>query len=213
MLIKWGRSLHGYRPSMWPNPWCNLQYKQLDRVSLSHIWCCFLRKPKEQAVTFHFMWPSYFFLSWFICSIDHLLSILVNNFLPHYRFWSQNDTRPSKDHVQVTRQGHDLWSADNVIRRRSRPDEYKVYYIEHVSTCSFQVSLVTNMFTVLTGSRVTIPWITPSHHVPACSLVLKASTVCTCGLCIGSVRMVQSMSGTVSDLITMESLPTRFETL
>jgi hypothetical protein len=87
------------------------------------------------------MWHSYFCLSWIICRIDRLLSILVNDFLPHYRFWSRNDTRPSKDHIRVTRQRHDLWSADNVIRRRSRPDEYKVYYIEHVPPCSFRVSL------------------------------------------------------------------------
>jgi hypothetical protein len=58
------------------------------------------------------------------------MSILVNDFLPHYRFWSHDEARPSKDHIRVTRQGHDLWSADNVIRRRSQPNHYKVYYIE-----------------------------------------------------------------------------------
>ncbi|KIM87288.1 hypothetical protein PILCRDRAFT_271067 [Piloderma croceum F 1598] len=62
--------------------------------------------------------------------IDRLMSILVNDFLPHYRFWSHDEARPSKDHIRVTRQGHDLWSADNVIRRRSQPNHYKVYYID-----------------------------------------------------------------------------------
>lgn len=68
------------------------------------------------------------FIDIFHTRIDRLASILLNDFLPHYRFWSWKESRPSKQFVVVTRQGHDFWSADNVIPVKRNLGHFKVYY-------------------------------------------------------------------------------------
>ena len=50
-------------------------------------------------------------------SIDNLMSILLNDFLPFYRFWPPTKPRFDITFVQVTRGGHDIWASGHVLAR------------------------------------------------------------------------------------------------
>lgn len=61
-------------------------------------------------------------------SVDKLASIIMNDFLPYYRFWPKQKSVPSKEHIEVTRRGQDMWASDNV--KYLSGHQYKVYVYE-----------------------------------------------------------------------------------
>ncbi|KZP02693.1 hypothetical protein FIBSPDRAFT_905615, partial [Athelia psychrophila] len=107
--------------------------------------------------------------------IDRLQSILINDFLPHYRFWSHTEARPSKEFLRVTRHGHDLWSADNVIPRKSHPGEYEVYYIKLVPATGYAVMrelISVDLFSAAQESRSH----TVEYNMPLCTCTVFLQT-------------------------------------
>ena len=67
-----------------------------------------------------------------IYSIDRLATILANDFFPHYRYWRNTEPRHSQEYVDLTRAGHDLWSADNVRQIGRKKYSYTVFSMRYV---------------------------------------------------------------------------------
>lgn len=64
-------------------------------------------------------------------SIDHLAAIILNDFLPYFVFWRDDQPRSSQETIQITRQGHDLW-ASNSVKPDKKSNTYKVNFVESV---------------------------------------------------------------------------------
>jgi hypothetical protein len=58
--------------------------------------------------------------------IDRLVTIIVEDFLPYYRYWPPGQSRPAYSLMRITREGHDLWAADNIAYLERH--KYKVTY-------------------------------------------------------------------------------------
>lgn len=74
----------------------------------------------------------------YLLRIDKLLGVILDDFLPYFRFWKPEDSRPPKALIRVTRTGQELWSTGHVSPT-SRKGVYEVIAIserEYVSDMS-----------------------------------------------------------------------------
>lgn len=59
----------------------------------------------------------------------------MNEFLPYYRYWSNEDVRFTKEYTEITRAGHDLWSTMGYVvplQGNDGEELYKVYDKQYV---------------------------------------------------------------------------------
>ncbi|KAH8109727.1 hypothetical protein DFH11DRAFT_1810540 [Phellopilus nigrolimitatus] len=55
-----------------------------------------------------------------------LASIILNDFFPYFRFWVPRASRFSQDHIQVTRDGHDMWANGKLVKGQLKALKYTV---------------------------------------------------------------------------------------
>lgn len=94
--------------------------------------------------------------------IDRLLTIILEDFFPYYRYWELDEPRLSKQLLRVSRAGQYLWSSGHVLPERGDGELTKFDVLSYPSTkyvpnTKFSTMLI--LGAVLMPRRLFILWI------------------------------------------------------
>jgi uncharacterized protein (DUF2249 family) len=53
----------------------------------------------------------------FLCRVDRLIAVLINDYFPYYSMWPLEEARPSQDLVDLMEEGYELWKGA-IFRRQ-----------------------------------------------------------------------------------------------